>query len=119
MSFRIASKEAVKSAHTQHKVGAVIAKSGRILSTGFNSLRPSSKLRTPTLHAEAAAVLKLLNQRRLSDLAGAEIYVTRFTKGGRVGLARPCPNCYQLIRACGISQIHYTTNDGTTISERV
>lgn len=112
MSFRIASKQAKKSLHKQHKLGAVIVKGGRILSTGFNSMRPSSLINTPTLHAEAAAVLKLLKYRRLADLAGAEMYVTRFTRGGRIGLACPCDNCRSLLTSVGIKRVYYTTDDG-------
>lgn len=114
MSFRAAYKEAGKSKHKQHRLGAVIVRGSRILSTGYNQLRPSGVLRTPTLHAEAAAVLKLLKERRLHDLSGAEMYVTRFTRGGRVGLSRPCHHCMDLIRSVGIKQIHYTTDTETT-----
>lgn len=119
MSIRIAARQALKSDFKQHRLGAVIVKGGRVLSTGFNSRRPSRLLHTTTLHAEAAAILKLLKQRRLSDLAGAHIYVTRFTKGGSVGLARPCSACFDLIRSVGITRVFYTTNDGNTISESI
>lgn len=118
MSFRIASRQAKHSPHVQHKLGAVIVKGGRILSTGFNSIRPSSLLGTRTLHAEAAAILQLMKQRRLHDLAGADIYVTRYTKGGAVGMARPCDHCRNLIRSVGIRRIHYTTDHGTTVTEK-
>lgn len=114
MSFRIASKTAKKSPHKQHKLGAVIVKGKRILSCGFNSLRPSRLLDTPHLHAEAAAVLKLLKEKRLSDLSGAEMYVTRFTRGGRIGLARPCLHCSELLASVGISKVYYTTDEETT-----
>jgi deoxycytidylate deaminase len=119
MSFRLAAREAMKSSFKQHRLGAVIVKGSRVLSTGFNKYGYDSFSRKPTMHAEASAVLKLLKQRRLADLAGAEIYVTRYTKGGRVGLARPCADCLQLLRSSGISKIHYTTNTGNTISESI
>lgn len=119
MSFRIASKEAVKSPHKQHKLGAVIVKGSRILSTGYNQLRPSRELRTETLHAEAAAVLKLLKEGRLSTLSGAEMYVTRFTRGGRVGLARPCQACRELLQSVGISRVHYTTDTDVCMTEQI
>lgn len=117
MSFRIAAREAMKSSFKRHRLGAVIVKGGRILSTGFNKHGYNSVSSLPTMHAEASAISKLLKQRRLHDLAGSEIYVSRFTKAGRVGMARPCPNCLVLIRSVGITKIHYTTDDGTTISE--
>ena len=119
MSFRIAFKEALKSEFKQHRVGAVIVKGNRILSTGFNKYGYDSVTRRPTMHAEAAAILKLLKRRKLSDLAGSEIYITRYTRGGRVGLARPCPDCSELIHSCGIHKVHYTTDDGTTVSESI
>ena len=116
MSMRIASKQAKKSLHKQHKLGAVIVKGSRILSTGFNSLRPSQVIGTETLHAEAAAVLKLLKERRLSDLSGAEMYVTRFTRGGRVGMSYPCDSCRRLLSSVGIRKVYYTTDEGRTES---
>lgn len=119
MSFRIASKEAVKSQHRQHKVGAVIVRGGNIVSVGYNQMRPSSFLGTQTLHAEAAVILKLLKEGKLSTLAGSEIYVTRFTKGGRVGLAKPCKDCELLIHSVGIRRIHYTNDSGETVTEKL
>jgi len=114
MSFRIASKEAKKSKHKQHRLGAVIVKGGRILSTGFNEIRPSSLLKTNTLHAEASAILKLLKKNKFSDLAGSTMYVTRFTRGGNVGLSKPCQHCTDLIRSVGISCVNYSINRETS-----
>jgi deoxycytidylate deaminase len=115
----MASKEAIKSPHPQHKIGAIVVKSGRVLSTGFNSFRYTRELQKNNVHAEEAAILKLMKSRRLSDLSGAEIFVTRFTKGGRVGLARPCATCMSLIESVGISDVHYTTDVGTTETLKV
>lgn len=119
MSIRRAAIEARKSVHHQHRMGAVVVKGHRILSTGFNELRPSGLLRTNSLHAEASAILKLLKEKHLEDLAGSEIYVTRHTKGGYVGLARPCFTCMSLIRSVGIRHIHYSNDDGSTTTIRV
>ncbi len=94
-------------------MGAVVVKGSRILSTGFNQMRPSGLLRTNTLHAEAAAILKLLKEGRQHDLVGASLYVSRYTRGGRIGLARPCAVCMQLIRSVGIREVSFTTNEGT------
>lgn len=116
MSFRVAEKAALKSPFAQHRVGAVVVRGGRVLSTGFNSLRYTKELKNESVHAEEAAILKLLKAKRLHDLSGAEIYVTRFTRGGAVGIAKPCPRCSSLIKAVGIRRIHYTSDTGT-ISE--
>lgn len=112
----MALKTALKSSFEQHRIGAVIVKGSRILSTGFNQRRPSGLLKTPTLHAEAAAILQILKAGRQHDLVGADIYVSRVTPGGRVALAKPCFNCMNLIRSVGINRIYYTTNDNSTES---
>lgn len=117
--MRSAAKAAQKSKVSQHKLGAVVVKSGNILSSGFNQLRYTKEMGRPTLHAEEAAILKLLKDGRLHDLAGSEIFVSRFTKGGRVGMARPCSTCSSLIESVGISRVSYTTDFGTTMSYKV
>lgn len=114
MSFRIAQKAALKSPFKQHRVGAVITKGGRILSTGFNEIRYNSVSKKPTMHAEAAAIYKLLKHGKLADLAGSTMYVTRFTKGGSVSCACPCDACSTLIRNVGIGRVIYTDFDGST-----
>jgi deoxycytidylate deaminase len=114
MSFRMAEKTALKSPFVQHRLGAVVVKGGRVLSTGYNEVRYTKELDKPTLHAEQAAILKLLKQRRLSDLVGATLYVTRFTRGGAIGCSRPCPSCTNLIRSVGITNVHYTLDNGGT-----
>ena len=108
--FRIASKQAKKSSFMQHRLGAVIVKGNRVLSTGYNAIRYSKELRNSTVHAEEAAILKLLKAKRFEDLAGSTLYVTRFTKGGRIGLAKPCVRCRDLINSVGISKVHYSTD---------
>ncbi len=112
MSFRIASKAAELSPFHQHRVGAVVTKGERILSTGYNELRYTRELQKLSVHAEEAAILKLLKSRRQSSLVGADLYVTRFTPGGRIGLAKPCDMCQALIQAVGIRRVFFTTNGG-------
>lgn len=112
MSFRIAERQALKSTFQQHRLGAVIVKNGRILSTGYNELRYSKIIGKHTLHAEAAAIKKLLERGAFKDLAGATMYVTRFTPSGATGLAHPCPSCMELIRSVGIRTVLYSTVGG-------
>jgi len=114
VSFRIANKQALKSTFKQHRVGAVLVKGGNILATGFNTKQPSKVLGTPTRHAEASAILKLLKEGRQHELVDSILFVSRYTAGGRLGLARPCDSCMGLIQAVGIKTVSYTTNEGTT-----
>ena len=97
----------------------MVAKGNRILATGYNTLQPSHLLKTETRHAEASAILKLLKEGRLHDLAGSTLYVSRFTRGGRVGLSRPCFLCHELINSVGIREVFYTTDEGTTMRYKV
>lgn len=113
MSFHSAEREALKSKHKQHRVGAVIVKGGRILSTGFNKIRPSKELKTETIHAEEDAVLKVLRNGNHQALVGAKIYVTRFTRGGRIGLSKPCERCMALLTSVGMRSASFTTDYGT------
>jgi deoxycytidylate deaminase len=119
MSFRISQKLAKQSSFPQHKLGAVIVKGNRILSTGINSRRSSAIIGTSTLHAEAAAVLKLLKEGRQSDLVGSDIYVSRYTRAGNLGLARPCSDCWTLLSAVGVKRVYYTTSTGVTKMEYI
>jgi deoxycytidylate deaminase len=112
--IRIASKQARKSTFERNKLGAVIVKGNRVLSTGYNEIRWSSKLRKSSIHAEEAAIVKLLKENRLEDLADASIYISRVCPSGRTGLAKPCHSCEALIKSVGLCKVVYTTDQGTT-----
>jgi deoxycytidylate deaminase len=114
MSIRRAAIEAKKSSFKAHRLGAVIVKGKRILSTGYNEIRYSKTIGKNTLHAEAAAIRKLLDRRALDDLVGSDLYVLRFTHAGRIGMARPCSQCMELIRSVGIHRVYFTQDDGST-----
>lgn len=114
MSFRLAEKQALKSPFLKHRVGAVIMKGNRVLSTGFNSIRYNRETRLSTLHSEAAAITKMVKAHRMAELVGSTMYVTRFTKAGTVSCAKPCQPCEELIRAVGIKRVFYTDFDGST-----
>lgn len=114
MSMRIADKQTSKSDHKQHKLGAVIVKGNRILSTGHNQMRPYGKRKTTTLHAEEAAIKKLLDRRDLGSLIGSDLYVTRRTRGGAIGNACPCSRCMDLIKSVGIRNIVYSISETQT-----
>lgn len=113
-----------KSNHAAHRMGAVVVKGNRILSTGANQVSRGCKYIhdkkwSDSLHAEAAAILQLLKHNDLRSLAGADLYVTRINKVGHVRMAKPCRYCQDLAQAVGIRRIFYTTNEGTTECFRV
>jgi deoxycytidylate deaminase len=112
--IRLAEKQAKKSTFMRHRLGAVITKGNRVLSTGYNEIRYSKVLGKPTVHAEEAAVLKLLKRGHQTDLVGSSIYVTRFTKGGNIGCAMPCVRCRSLLRSVGVVRAFYSDDGGDT-----
>lgn len=121
--IHIATAQGAKSKY-KHRLGAVIVKSGNVVSTGYNRVGHRAKgiykeeLRT-SIHAERAAITKLLKPNHFHKLQGAKIYISRVTKDGSLGLAYPCKNCLQLILSCGIKEIIFTTNEGTTSREKL
>lgn len=109
--IKAACKIASKSTFDRHRLGAVVVRGHRILSTGFNGIRYSKQIGKSTLHAEESAIIKLLQSRRQHLLVGADIYVSRVRPNGSIGLAKPCNRCMDLIKSVGISRIFYTTNE--------
>jgi len=106
---------AMQSTYLKHRVGCLITdKRGRVISTGFNkrATHPlqkyyAGKAHTPErcyIHAEIMAIARAAR----STSCPYAIFVARLTKGGRTGLARPCPICMLAICEMGIKEIHYT-----------
>jgi deoxycytidylate deaminase len=112
--IRLATKHASKSSY-YFRLGAVIVKGNRVLSTGHNSISHChvNDFKN-SRHAEMDAILKLIKkQDGLSSLAGSTLYVSRITKTG-VGLAKPCIKCLNLARSVGVKEVIYTTDNNTT-----
>ena len=114
--IRLATKVAGESKFRRARMGAVIEKSGRILSMGCNRIGYSKYLRhrpwPQSVHAEQQAILKLLRERRLDDLAGSTIYVSRVGANFMPRLARPCAVCRKLIKSVGIHKVVFTLDNG-------
>lgn len=112
--IRLATKQANKSNY-YFRLGAVIVKGHRVLSTGHNKIA-HCKVNDfkNSRHAEMDAILKLIKAKDgLSSLAGSTLYVSRITKTG-TGLAKPCKKCMKLALSVGVKAIIYTTDNNTT-----
>lgn len=107
-------KNAAKSQFSRARVGCIITKGGRIISTGFNAERYTQHNHRdfPSLHAEESAIIKQLNN--LHNLHNAKIFISRVKADGSLGLAKPCNKCMKMIQAVGIRSITYTTDQQTT-----
>ena len=99
---------------TQHITAVVYDKKGRVLSVGKNSYvkthprqaRHAHKVGLPEkifLHAEMDAII------RCRDLGSAyKILVTRITRDGKYGNAKPCPVCQSAIEEASIKEVEWS-----------
>lgn len=106
--MRLAEKVAESSTMKQRH-GAVIVKSGRVMSVGINKWRnhpeiiETEKIKQEcSVHAEVDALSRVKNPR------GATIYIARVNRLGESGLSRPCNNCFKDLVKSGINKIIYT-----------
>lgn len=93
--------------------GAVIVRAGSVLSVGINKWRNDVSLSSEmhldgrsediSVHAEIDALS------RVSNPAGATLYVARINKKGNARLSKPCSSCAVALKNAGISKIIYTT----------
>jgi deoxycytidylate deaminase len=98
------------------RMGAVVAKRGRAISTGFNQMRKTHPMMARYhegdhnigLHAEVHACIGV----DAEDLVGATLYVTRIYKSGKQAMAKPCNVCRRFLASVGIDDIAYTQEDG-------
>lgn len=114
-TLKKAIEEAESSCYIPHRIGAVIFKGSRILSSGHNELRGNGKIHPKykhfdnSIHAEQAAVLDLKDW---SKAKNANILIVRINNLGQMRLAYPCDMCQQMIKYLGINKIFYSDSEG-------
>jgi len=99
-------KEA-NSATCRFRLGAVIVKNGKILSSAPNQKKTHPKWGSgnyKTLHAEGNAIYRAA--RKGIDLNGSDMYIYR--QGNNV--SKPCPCCRGLMEEAGIRNVYYSGN---------
>ena len=103
------------------KIGAVVFKGSRILSSGHNEIRSSNipskhKLYNNSVHAEQAALLGT----DWNKLKGCSILVMRCSKTkGNLSNAKPCPLCQKLLAHIGIRNIYYSNEMGEIVHAKL
>lgn len=112
--------EMEQSEHPLYKMGAVVFKGSRIISSGHNQFRSSNipsqyKKFDDTLHAEQAAILGVEWKR----MKNSSILVMRMNQSGNISMAYPCNYCYESIVYIGIKWIYYTNRQGEIVREKV
>lgn len=110
-AFKLAIEEAKKSEH-KHRIGAVIFKGKRIISSAHNSVRSNKipyqfKGWLESLHAECHAIIKAKR-----DLKGYSIIVIRLNKKNEPIMSKPCNFCEDFINYVGIKEVFWSNNKG-------
>jgi len=105
--LRVAYKNAICSNHHRFKLGAVVVKSGRVLSQGVNIPKkdPSTPPHRESIHAEVNALKGIKNP------CGATMYVARLNNSNEFALAKPCEYCIQHMIANGISKVVFSVSN--------
>lgn len=105
----LAVKEALKS-QCHHKIGAVIFKGSKIISSGHNyalksvkHLRPKFQKWPGSVHAEVDAII-----RARTDLRRTSIVVVRVNNSNKFLLSKPCKWCMSYIEHVGLKNIYYS-----------
>jgi len=108
--YNIARKVAKLGQHRKYKMGAVVVRSGAVLSKAHNLGRETNH-GTPNRgrHAEERA----LSPHR--DFKGATLCVARHD----AKISKPCEKCFQKIKEAGIRKIIYVDNYGNLTVEDV
>ena len=107
-------KTAKASKFPRFRHGAVIAKGGRVISAGVNTVKPRTPDGSFSTHAEIIPLKRLLTMlARTKRNEQFEIYVARVTPADTTANSRPCPKCLKALKESGvIATIHFTTDNG-------
>lgn len=98
----------------QHMTAIIYDKRGRPISIGQNSYlkthpiqaKAAMKVGLPEkqyLHAEIDALIRLKDWKKAD-----KIVITRYTKDGKPGYAKPCKVCEHMLALAGITKIEHT-----------
>lgn len=119
--LKLAIEEAERSDY-RFRIGAVVFKGSRIMSSGHNGIRssrihPLHKQYNNSLHAEQDAIL---NVKDWSTLKGCSILVIKISKSkGIMSMGKPCDMCQSLLRHVGIKTMYYSNEHGEIVSEKL
>lgn len=103
-----ANQLALQSPARNYMFGAIVVKSGRIVSTGTNNPQKTHpRAGYPRrIHAEIQVLLGT------DDLKGATMYLVRVTNGGKEALSKPCQNCLREIKKSGLKSVIFSLGKG-------
>lgn len=95
----IAKQIASRSTNPDYKHAAIVLRGGALVSTGYNH---------DDRHAEVVALSDLWPNKR----HGTKLWSLRYTRTGRLAMAKPCIRCEEFLRSCGVRVVYYSNSDG-------
>lgn len=98
----IARRLASRSTHPMYFHAAIVERGGAYVAVGYNH---------EGRHAEVMALSKLWPSKR----RGVRIWSLRFSKTGRLAMAKPCTECEAFMREHGVRACMYSTPNGIEI----
>ena len=102
---------------SKFRLGAVLVKKGRVVSTGYNHMQKSHPLMqkyagklnfTLGLHAEVHTCIGV----SAGDLHMADMWVCRVHRSGALAMALPCRVCQRFLTDVGIRRVYFTNTLG-------
>ena len=107
-----ARKASLNSQVPKTRIGAILVKNGKVISTGWNKLQNNRLYGTfsqwrESIHAEVDCLLNA----PYTQIPGSVLYVYREHKNGDLAMCRPCEYCMRFITHSKIKRIIYTTSD--------
>lgn len=123
--FNVAKSVSELSDFPRIKIGCCAVYKHKVISTGYNTVRSSplqkkyNKYRfyedlpgsNHGSHAELSCLKPLIDRDDI-DFNKVQLYIWRKLGNGKLGMAKPCESCMQLIKQLGIKHLYYTTYDG-------
>lgn len=108
--------ETAMSSPSRRKVGAVLLKKTKIITTAVNLEKKSHPIQAKFakrvglapkvfLHAEVHSLIKARDD-------ADTIIVARVDKHGKLRNSRPCPICSLALEESGVNNVYYSTDDG-------
>jgi tRNA(Arg) A34 adenosine deaminase TadA len=92
---------------------AFLLRNGKPITYGVNK----KGYRGSSIHAEMDCLKKVRFQKRRAK--NATMFIARFMKNGKTGLAKPCSNCLEILKTMGIKSVAWTTRKQTVEIARI
>lgn len=97
--FAALRRASLKSPYDTYQHAVLVMSGGAVRAIGYN---------TYNRHAEVMALAKLWP----SERRGTRIFSVRFTKTGKLAMAKPCPECQKYLKKHGVKQVTYSDSNG-------